>query len=221
MLHLESLRKSLDQLDNQSHLLSSIKLFLRMQTVITSSAILYLITFSKIVKKQSSAACIRFRICHGLHKELLAYFLLCNRLALHELFELLDVLVAIECYALPFLAIPASSSGLLIIAFYTLRDIIVDDKAHIRLVNTHSECNGRNNHIYLLHEESILIVSAGLGVQAGMIRRSLYSIYIKKFGQFFHFLATEAIYDAGLTGILSYEFDDITLRVRLVPYFII
>ena len=221
MLHLEAFRQRLNKFNHQSHLFSSIKLLLRMQTVVAGSAVLHLVPLTEIVQQQFPAACVGFRICHSLHQKLLSDLLLGNRLALHEFLKFLDILITIEGYALPLLAVSSGTSCLLIITLDALRNVIMNHKAHIRLVDSHSESDGRNNHVNILHKEGILIVGSGLGIQTSMIWSSLYSIDIKKFGKFLHLLAAKTVYDSRLARVLTDELDDISLRIGLVPYFII
>ena len=221
MLHLEAFRQRLNKLYNKGHLFPSVELLLRMQTVVAGSAVLHLVSFSEIIQQQFPATGVGFGICHSLHQKLLSDFLLGNRLALHEFLKFLDILITVEGYTLSFLTVSAGASRLLIISFDTLRNVIVDHKADIRLVNTHSESNGRNNHIYILHKEGVLIVSTGLGIQTRMVWSSLYSIDIQKFCKFLHLLAAKTVYDTRFARVLAYELDDISLRIGLVPYFII
>ena len=78
-----------------------------------------------------------------------------------------------------FLSVTTGTTCFLIIALDALRYIIVDDKPDIRLINTHTERNCRNNHINLLHQEGILIVSPGLCIQSCMIWSGFDTIYIE------------------------------------------
>ena len=97
----------------------------------------------------------------------------------------------------------------------------MNHEPHIRLIDSHSKSDRSHDHVNFLHKEGILIVGSGLGIKASMVRRSLYSIDIQQFCKFFNLLSAKTIYNAGLSRILSYEFDDILLRIHLVPYFII
>ena len=56
MLHLESLRQCLDEFHDHCHLLASVELFLRVQTVVACTAVLDLISFTEVVEQQLPAA---------------------------------------------------------------------------------------------------------------------------------------------------------------------
>ena len=97
----------------------------------------------------------------------------------------------------------------------------MDDESHIRLVDSHSEGNRSNNHVHVFHQEGILIVRSGLRVETCMVRGCLYAVDIQEFCEFLHLLTAKTIYDSGFARILSDEFDDILLRIGLVPHFIV
>ena len=221
MLHLESLRQSLDQFDDHGHLLTSVKLLLRVQAVVARSAVLGFVILAEIVQQQLSAARVGLGIGDSLDEQLLSDLLLGDRLALHELLQLLYVLITIECYALSLSSVTACSSGLLIISLDALRDVVMDDETHIRLVDAHSECYRRHNDVNLLHQEPVLILRPCLRIKTGMVWRRLDAVDVQQFRKLFHLLSAEAVDDARLAGILSYVLDDVPLRVRLVPYFIV
>ena len=221
MLHLESFRKGLDEFYDHGHLLLPVKLLLRMQAVVACTAVLHLIILSEIVQQQLSSARIGFCICHCLHQQLPAYLLLCDRFALHEFLKFLYVLVAVERYALPLASVSSGAPGLLIIAFDTFRNIVMDDKSHIRFVYAHAERYGSNDDIYLLHQELVLVLRPCPGIKPCMVRSSLDAVDVQQFCQFLHLFPAQTVYDAGFARILSDISDYIFLRVRLVPYFII
>ena len=54
-----------------------------------------------------------------------------------------------------------------------------------------------------------------------MVWKRFYSIDIQKFGEFFDFLAAEAVDNAGFARILFYIFYDFPLRVGFISYFIL
>ena len=56
MLQLEVLRKRLDKFDDHAHLLSAVKLLLRMQAVVACSAVLDMVCLAEIVEKKLSSA---------------------------------------------------------------------------------------------------------------------------------------------------------------------
>ena len=97
----------------------------------------------------------------------------------------------------------------------------MDDEADVRLVNTHAEGDGGDNDVNLLRKEKVLVLRAGFGVQAGMVRTRLDTVDGQQLGHFLHLLAAEAVDDAALAGILTDEADDIFLRLHLVAHLII
>ena len=189
MVCLESLRECLYEFDDHSHLLTTVKLLFRMQTVVACPAVFHLIILSEIAQKEFASAWVGLSICDSLHQKLLSDLLLGNRFALHELLKLLDVFVAVECYALTLFAVTTGTSCLLIVSFNTLRNVIMNYKTYVRLVNTHSERYGRHDDVHLFHKELVLILGAGLCIQSSMIRRGLDAVDVQQFSKLLHFLA--------------------------------
>ena len=97
----------------------------------------------------------------------------------------------------------------------------MDDKSHVRLVDSHSECNCRYDDVNFLHQESILILRPCLCVKPCVIWESFYPIDIQQFGQLLHLLATETVDDSRLARILLYELYDFPFWIGFVSYFII
>ncbi len=176
MLHLETLRQRLDKFDDHGHLFLSVKLLLRMQAVVAGTAVIFVIVLSEITEQQLSAAGIRLGICHCLHQKLFSDLLLGYRLALHELLKFLDVLVTVERNALTFASVSSGASGLLIIAFDALRNVVMDDETHVRLVDSHSKGDGGDNDVDLLHQKLVLILCTCLRIKACVIWRRLYPV---------------------------------------------
>ena len=221
VLQLEVFRQRLDELDDKGHVLPSVIALLGMQAVVARPAVVLGIILSEIVEQHLAPALAGLCIRHSLLQELLADFLLGHRLPLHELLQLLDILVAVIGDALAFLAVTAGTARLLIIAFDALGNVVVDDKANVRLVNAHAKSDGGHDDVNLFREEQVLVLGPGLCVQAGMIRTRLDAVDGEHLGQFLHLAAAEAVDDAALAGILADEADDILLGFHLVPYLII
>ena len=97
----------------------------------------------------------------------------------------------------------------------------MDDETDVRLVDSHAECYGSDNDVYLFHEELVLVLGPGLGIQAGMVRQRLDSVDGEYLRHFLHLLAAQTVDDARLSGILADETDDILLRLHLVADFVI
>ena len=92
----------------------------------------------------------------------------------------------------------------------------MDDEADVGLVDAHAEGDGRDDHLDVLHEETVLVLGAGLRVQAGVVGEGLDAVDGQQLGQLLHLLAAEAVDDAGLAGVLADETDDVLLGVHLV-----
>ena len=164
MLNLEMLWKRLNQLDNKAHLLAAVEAGLRVETIVAAAAVILWVFLAEIIEQQLPTALVRLRIGYRLSKELAADFLLGYRLSLHELFELLDILVAIIRDTKALAAVTAGPSCLLVITFKTLRDIVMNHKTDIGLIYTHAEGDRRYDHIDILHQEVVLILGTGLRI---------------------------------------------------------
>ena len=140
---------------------------------------------------------------------MLGHLLFGNVLVGKELIEFLDVLLAVEGYAAALAAVAAGAAGFLIIALKALGDVVVDDEAHVGLVDAHAEGDGGHDDINLLHEELVLVFLAGLAVQSGVIGQGAYVVNGQGFGEFFHLFAAETVHDARLTRVLFDVFDDV------------
>ena len=97
----------------------------------------------------------------------------------------------------------------------------MDDEADVRLVDTHAESDGGDNHIHFFHQEGVLVVGARGSVHAGMVRQCLDAVDGQQLGDLLDLLAAEAVNDAALAGIFLDELDDVTLGIRLVADFIV
>ena len=98
----------------------------------------------------------------------------------------------------------------------------MDDKTHNRLVNTHTEGNGGNDDINLLHQEVILSLGKGSRIKARMIRRSLDFIGLQNLCQLLNLLTGKTIDDAALTRMLTDKLDDLAVNIiGFLAHFII
>ena len=127
-----------------------------MQTVVTVMTVVLGIFLAEIVHQHLTATdaglSIRCRFC----QQLSADILFCHRFTLHKLIELLQIFVGIERDTHTLATITTSTTGLLIIAFQRLGDIIVNHETDIGFVDSHSESNGCHNDIDTLHQEVVL-----------------------------------------------------------------
>ena len=192
-----------------------------METVVAGAAIIGSVIFPEVIEEQFSAALAGLGVRHRFLQELFADFLLCHGFPLHEFFQFLDILVTVVGNALAFLAVTTGPARLLIIALDALGDVVVDDKAHVRLVDSHAEGDGGHDDVDLLHQELVLVLGPGFGVQAGMVGQGPDSVDGEHLGHLFHLFAAQAIDDAGFAGVLADEADDVFLRFHLVPHLIV
>ena len=217
----ETLRQGLDELQDQAEFLPAVEAGLGVQAVVAGAASIGLVILAEVIEQKQSAALAGFGIGHRFLEELFADFLFRHRLSLHEFLQFLDVLVAVIGDALTLLSIAAGAAGFLIIALYTFGNIVMDHETDVRLVDTHAEGDGGHNHIHFLHEELVLIIGPGFGIQTGVVREGLDAVDAQCLGHFLHLLTAEAVNDAGFAGILADEADDVFFRIHLVPHFVI
>ena len=170
----------------------------RMQTVVAVSAVFHGIFLTEIVQQHLAATDRRLGIGSSLGQQLSADILLCHRLTLHKLLQFLEVFVTVESDTFALTAVASGTTGFLIVAFQTLRDVVVDDKAHIGLVDTHAKRDGSHNHIDILLQEIVLRLTARTRIESGMIGSRLDVIGTEHGGQFLHLLARETVDNATL-----------------------
>ncbi len=95
-------------------------------------------------------------------------------------------------------------------------------KTHVGFVDTHAEGYRGYYHIYFLKQERILVLAAGHGVHARMVRQGLYGVYPQELGKLLHFAARQAVDNARATAALLDETDNVAVYVRcLGPYLIV
>ena len=98
----------------------------------------------------------------------------------------------------------------------------MDDEAHVRFVDSHSEGDGGDNHVDSLHDEVILCLGACGGVHSGVIGFGSDFVGSEHFGEFLHFFATQTVDDAAASRLLFDEFDDVFVDVgRFGAHFIV
>jgi hypothetical protein len=90
-------------------------------------------------------------------------------LLVDEILELGRVAVAVEQQAVRRKAVTPGAANFLIVAFNAFRQIVMHDKAHIRLVDAHAESDGRHHDLHIVADKGFLIAAAGLAVQPGVI----------------------------------------------------
>ena len=84
-----------------------------------------------------------------------------------------DIAQRIEKQSLAGHAVASSTSHLLIVVLQTLRHVVVDDPAHITLVDAHAESDGGAYHLHTVVDEVLLRLVALQGSHASMIDGSV------------------------------------------------
>ena len=134
----------------------------------------------------------------------------------------MQIFIVVEGNTETLTVITAGASRFLIVTFQTLGHVVVDDIAHIRLVNTHTKSDGGHNHVCFLHQEVILVLNSGLGVQTGMVRQCANLVNLQKSSQFFHLFTTQAVYNARFARMVLNELHHLFIDIfRLFADFII
>ena len=96
--------------------------------------------------------------------------------------------------------VAARAAGFLIIAFDVFRQIVVNDEAHVRLVDAHAEGDGGADHAHIVAQKKFLVFAAFLGREAGVIGPRLHAVLGEIGGDALGGLARLAIHDAAFLG---------------------
>ena len=169
-----------DSLQSPAYFIFGFNLFFRVNTVVAITAGFFQL-LAKIIQENDAAADSRFSIRSGIEQQLPSDFLFGYRFSLHKLLKLLDIFGRIECDTFTFAPITAGTSGFLVVAFQAFGDIVVNDKADVGFVYSHSKSDGCHNHINVFHQEFILISRTGCRVHSGVIGQGFYVVYDKGF----------------------------------------
>jgi hypothetical protein len=205
----------LDGLEHQGEVVLALEVLLGRKAVVAGAAIVAGQAFTEIVEQEFAAAHAGLGVAHGVGQQLFADLLFGHGLALEELLQLLDVLVAVEGDAFAFAAIAPAATGFLVVALQALGDVVVDHEAHIGLVDAHAEGDGGHDHVHVLHQEAVLVAGALRGVHAGMVGQGLDAVHHEGLGDLLHLFAAEAIDDAAAAPVLFHEADDLAGHVLL------
>ena len=95
-------------------------------------------------------------------------------------------------------AIAPGAADLLVVALDAFGQIVMQDKAHIRLVDAHAKGNGGDDDLGIVADEGFLVAAALVILQPGVIGADRVAVALQIGGQFIHLLAREAVDDAGL-----------------------
>ena len=212
----------LNRLQRQLQQLARIDLLVCLTAVVAVAALVLRVLLAEIVEQQFTPTDRTLRITLRLEKQLVADADLFRRLVFLETSQTLDVVRAVETDTLSFAAVTTCTACLLIVSFQTLRDVIVDHKTNVRLVDTHTERDRRYDHLTLLHQECVLVRTTRRSIHTGVIRTSRDTIHFQYLCQVLHLLTRQTIDDTAL----AFHPADIAHKVfiylfRLRPYFVI
>ena len=183
--------------------------------VVAVSAVVLAIFLAEIVQQRLAAAHRTLGIGDRLLQEQFPDLLFGDGFALHELFEFLNILVAVKGQAVALAAVTSGASCLLVVSFERLRDVVVDHVTHVGLVDAHAEGDRGDNHLDALHEEVVLIGSARRGIHARMVGLGTDSVGDEQFGELLDLLAAQTVDDPALALVLLDEADDVVVDVVL------
>ena len=211
-----------DGLQHGDELLLCLDLRAGVQAVVAVVAVVLLVLLAEVVEQHLPAADAGLGIGRRLLQQLPPYVLLGHGLSLHELLQLLQVLVAVEGYAEPLAAVAAGAPRLLVVALKALRYVVVYDEADVGLVDAHAEGDGGYDDVDLLHQEVVLRLCARGGVQSGVVALRLDVVGPQHVGQVLDLLSRQAVDDAALAGVLLDEAHDVLVNVlRLLPHLVV
>ena len=162
------------------------------------TAVAIIVLFPKVMKQETAPARGRFSIGHHFLHELRAHLPFRHRFIPQEFLQFQDIFVGVKGDAPSLQAIPAGAAGFLVIIFNTFGNIIMDHKPDVRFVDPHSKGDSGYDHIHFFHQEIILGIAAGFGVQAGVIRRRFNIVDGKGFSNLLRRFPALHIDDAGL-----------------------
>ena len=132
---------------------------------------------AEVVQQLAAAAHGAFGVVGHLGQQLVGVVALGHRLILAELLQLENVVVAVEHQAVALQAVAAATAGFLVVALDGLGRVVVNHEAHVGLVDAHAEGDGGHNHVALLVEERVLVVDAGVLVEAGVVGAGAHVIH--------------------------------------------
>ena len=99
--------------------------------------------------------------------------------------------------------VTTSTSYFLIIALYTFRQIVMNNKANITLINTHTKSNRCAHHIYFVFNKCFLNIISFLSRKSSMISLGTNTFFLKFLSHHFCSFSTHAIYNTTLVMMTS------------------
>src|SRR6056300_1539142 len=151
-------------------LFACINLVTWMSAIVTHFiAIILMEVFPEIVQKYAASANGSLGITSCFFQKLTAYFLFAYGLFAEEFCKTFDVLNVKIGNTTSFAPVSTSAPRFLIVAFETLRHIIMQDESNIRFIDSHPKGYCRDNDIAILIEECILVFNTFCSFQSRMV----------------------------------------------------
>ena len=126
-----------------------------------------------------------------------------------------DVAITKEQQTIRPFAIAAGAADLLVIALHILRQINMQDKAHIRFIDAHAKGNRRHNHPHIVNHKGALIARARAMIQPSMIRQRLQAVGVDRRGQILDMALGGTVDNPRLVGMGLQEVDHLLRHVGL------
>ena len=89
----------------------------------------------------------------------------------------------------------------------------MDHETHIGFVNTHAERDGGDDDLSLFHQEVVLVLHAGLGIETSMVRQRTDTVLLQQHSQFLHFFAAQAVNDTRFARVVLDKFDHFLIDI--------
>ena len=121
--------------------------------------------------------------------------------ALHELTNQDRVAIAIGEPGIGWQAVASGAARFLVIGLQAFRKIEMGDEAHVGLVDSHAESDGRHHHETLFFDEALLMSAADPLVEPGVIGQGLDALCPQPRRGVVHLLAAHAIDDAAFAAV--------------------
>ena len=168
----------------------------------------------------TSHACIIRNLIEGMY--LMIYVLnIVQRRERHsrDLSQTLDICGVPEQDSIASLSVSSSPARFLEICFRTVGNVEMNDKAHIRLVNTHSKGIRADHDTDPATLPLCLTVASGVCAETGMIERGLNAVCTQECRKFFRLCTAADIYDACALHTAA-DVEQLTQLILALTYYI-
>ena len=118
------------------------------------------------------------------------------------------------------LAIAAGAAGFLVVGFDILRQVAVDDEAHVGLIDAHPKGDGGDDDGGVVADEGFLASRAIIGLHAGVVGARADTVVVEQRGSGLDTFAGGAVDDARLTLAGAQEFDELGFPIALGAHFV-